>query len=515
MSQWLEKKSKVAAFYCVSSLNFALSKSFPSASKSSLQLLEAYNQNPPQKEKKEGWFNNLTDTLFNSWVKLNRCMSKSLEDVNNDFKRSQEDIEMQLASKYAYDTNHWVFSRENVQDLENITRLLHQTTSVINHLPWDVKLESLRRFSIIQDIVLFSHPDLLYYGSELDPSKKALKGSPESVNLLQGNLSKILTESQTYSRYATGIYGDFLNYVVSGKSRIKLLKIANKMNEFLKYTETKQEDILFSSWKSRPYSPVYVGVRNAPKKQIILVFRGTLHWADGITDCICHNAKISILREKTTGSLSIRLENPEEEIRNYPKKALMKLVGSTSARIPENYEVIASGHAHLGILLAALEAYEQIIGKLEAEFSHEECKDYELIVTGHSLGGGVATFMTLFLMAPPHYFKTTPLKRKISCYTYGTPPVFSQEFNNFFNTHNISVVNTVFSDDIVSRACLGSFKDLISIIKALAEIKDEHTIQRLQSLEKLRKKKIYSEEDAGLVEFACGMYFVSRNVKGL
>ena len=58
---------------------------------------------------------------------------------------------------------------------------------------------------------------------------------------------------------------------------------------------------------------------------------------------------------------------------------------------------------------------DKILAKLE-----ELPADYELVITGHSLGAGVATLLTILL----YHEKCFPKKQRIRCFAFAPPPTF-------------------------------------------------------------------------------------------
>ena len=96
-------------------------------------------------------------------------------------------------------------------------------------------------------------------------------------------------------------------------------------------------------------------------------------------------------------------------------------------------------------------------------------KDYKLVVTGHSLGGGMTIMMVLMLLIHPlRYFEEVPdLKGKIQGYTFGSAPTLSKQLEPFFDGFLVNVVNQY---DWVPRFNFGSIKDLIKLILEFEEM---------------------------------------------
>lgn len=104
--------------------------------------------------------------------------------------------------------------------------------------------------------------------------------------------------------------------------------------------------------------------------------------------------------------------------------------------------------------------------KLEETFAKLP-KDYRLVITGHSLGGGMTSVMTfLFLIHPLSYFKGKKLDDLIVGYSYGAPPTFDKVVAPVLENHLFNVVNHY---DLVPRLSFGSLKDLDKAIVSLNE----------------------------------------------
>ncbi|KAL3914084.1 MAG: hypothetical protein SGILL_006243 [Bacillariaceae sp.] len=77
------------------------------------------------------------------------------------------------------------------------------------------------------------------------------------------------------------------------------------------------------------------------------------------------------------------------------------------------------GVGHVAMSEVATKMWEltknEVLAKLE-----ELPDDYELVVTGHSLGAGVATLLTILL----YHQKCIPLKHKVRCFAFAPPPTF-------------------------------------------------------------------------------------------
>ena len=92
---------------------------------------------------------------------------------------------------------------------------------------------------------------------------------------------------------------------------------------------------------------------------------------------------------------------------------------------------------------------------------------YKLVVTGHSLGGGMTQALTfLYLMLPLKYFSNSDLKGRVQGYAFAPPPVFEKSAAPLLEDH---LVNVCHRYDVVPRICTGALKDLDAAIFALSE----------------------------------------------
>jgi len=83
--------------------------------------------------------------------------------------------------------------------------------------------------------------------------------------------------------------------------------------------------------------------------------------------------------------------------------------------------------------------------------------DYDVVITGHSLGGAVAALLALKLK------EEVP---GIQCYTFGCPPVCSPELA----TQSVGVVyNVVLNQDLIPRSCSRGYDRLLSEIEFTME----------------------------------------------
>jgi hypothetical protein len=83
-------------------------------------------------------------------------------------------------------------------------------------------------------------------------------------------------------------------------------------------------------------------------------------------------------------------------------------------------ESFCGGEAHAGMAKMARAVWEKASSTLKARIE-EHVSDYELVVTGHSLGAGVACLITFMVF----HEKLVPDHVKVRCFAYAPPPVFA------------------------------------------------------------------------------------------
>src|SRR5690606_18823009 len=107
----------------------------------------------------------------------------------------------------------------------------------------------------------------------------------------------------------------------------------------------------------------------------------------------------------------------------------------------------------------------------------QQFPDYGLVLTGHSLGGGVAAILSILLSAPgpngafyTSNYKTRdiqiPSGRQIHCYAYGPPACVCSRLRHLTRT---LITTTVFGADIVPSLSLGLIHDFYNVAVAFKE----------------------------------------------
>lgn len=107
----------------------------------------------------------------------------------------------------------------------------------------------------------------------------------------------------------------------------------------------------------------------------------------------------------------------------------------------------------------------------------EEFTEYGLVLTGHSLGGGVAAILAILLSVPSGGAFVTgaaaetdgvriPDGRKIHCYAFGTPACVSEELRRATRTLITTVVH---GNDVVPSLSFGIIRDFWTVAVAFKE----------------------------------------------
>lgn len=223
-----------------------------------------------------------------------------------------------------------------------------------------------------------------------------------------------LEDGLRYCRFSTAAYGRKLYYGIMSSGIMKLLKsVVSTDNTNLKiiskHCGVKKEDIITSKWFSSRYSPGHYLALDHEKKAVVFVLRGTFNYFDVITDLV---AKSYIYKE---------------------------------------------GAAHLGILLCAHMKMKEMFILIKKTL--ELCKGYKLIVTGHSLGAGVASLFTIL-------FNDIHPEIPVHCFAYGVPSILSLEVAQHPKIKSL-ITTFCMNDDIIPRLSFNSLFYLREVIDSI------------------------------------------------
>ncbi|XP_052816951.1 diacylglycerol lipase-beta-like isoform X2 [Mya arenaria] len=184
---------------------------------------------------------------------------------------------------------------------------------------------------------------------------------------------------------------------------------------FLKTSGVHTEDIVYASLKNGIYEIPFYVVIDRESNAVVIAIRGTLSLQDVVTDLVI-----------------------ERDDLNIPS---------------------VTGSGHKGILQSALYIQKTLQdgGIIQEAFNRAKCED--LVITGHSLGAGVAAMLTILL-------KTN--YPKVRCYAFSPPgELVSPEVCEWAED---VVCSVVLGDDIICRQGMLMMDDLkIQIITAINE----------------------------------------------
>ncbi|KAI8920928.1 hypothetical protein DFJ77DRAFT_425933 [Powellomyces hirtus] len=241
-----------------------------------------------------------------------------------------------------------------------------------------------------------------------------------------------------YVRFASGAYGtNFLKILGIGKAREFLIEHSaehdHNHQSFAFHTDVPVEHILTSSFRNpnalHPPSliaPVHYLVVDAKTEAVVVSLRGTLGLSDLITDL--------------TSSYSSFTTSDGH-------------VGKVHAGMLESAEKVARGPVRDAVM--------------EALKKHPT---FSLVLTGHSLGGGVAALLALiwsrktvdengdtaFHTCPNNGFPIRP----VQCFIYGPPAVMSLDLSHHYKS---LITTVVYRHDIVPCLSLGLIRDFRNV----------------------------------------------------
>ncbi|KAI5119748.1 hypothetical protein M0805_004080 [Coniferiporia weirii] len=222
------------------------------------------------------------------------------------------------------------------------------------------------------------------------------------------------------------------------------------------------------------YIPRYWVLTDHGRRQVVLVFRGTMSVNELAVDLTCDPAPFAPARSDgfpdgegegdsepivdMPGSLPFFSDSP-------PPSLKCKRESEDSEEEGETYDV------HGGILRMS-----RVMGAkgkplhLAVRRALYRNKGYELILTGHSLGAGVAALLALTWANPETCLTVRssgfPVGRKVSAYCFAPPCLVSPALSTLSNK---LITSFVYSHDIVSRLSLGSVRDMNRVASWLCE----------------------------------------------
>jgi len=218
-----------------------------------------------------------------------------------------------------------------------------------------------------------------------------------------------------YVRYSVGTYGQlglkFLGVVPYGA--------ASDSQSAFTYCSGNC-DVVMSNWQGEMYKQGFVLAIDRERRKIVLSIRGTIMPQDFVTDLCCKGVEVEVNGVK--------------------------------------------GMAHEGMLKSALVLDEELRNVVCDLAEAKRYKDFKVVLTGHSLGAGVAGILLGM------WQEEDRLREKMTCFGFGTPCIFSPEIARSLDDRMVTVV---LEDDMVPRFSLSSAKRMREAARKLWKSEEE------------------------------------------
>uniref|UniRef100_A0A7S2TJX1 sn-1-specific diacylglycerol lipase n=1 Tax=Lotharella oceanica TaxID=641309 RepID=A0A7S2TJX1_9EUKA len=252
---------------------------------------------------------------------------------------------------------------------------------------------------------------------------------------------EISRETHRYCLFATSAYGAIITAatgLLSADSRTRALRSrmeqgseAGMVRTICETTGISEEDVAFlrpayeTSSGHASLCPMHFVAIDSETKAVILSIRGTASLSDALTDLLCA-----------------------------PRKML-------------------GGVAHDGILRSAFAVLGHVSARL-VEILRDH-PGFKLVVTGHSLGGGVALVLALLLKAAQEQDRDgripkLPLDVLIEAYAFGPPPVFTP-LSELKQEWQQGIYTFVHGMDVVPRLSFVSVLETFRRLQAIDDLK--------------------------------------------
>lgn len=237
-----------------------------------------------------------------------------------------------------------------------------------------------------------------------------------------------LTSLSRHMKFAAAAYGSKSCKFM--KCHESLQYWTSDVDAIVSLTGIRPEDVLYmsqDSFTSTLYRPAHYCAIDHANDEVIVSIRGTLSIQDVLVDLVCQSEAFQ--------------------------------------SVHNDHSTLIEGRAHGGFLKSA-QTLANDLHELVATTLQQYPK-YQLVICGHSLGGGVATVLALLWARIPLF-----LSRNVRAISYASPCVVCNAISQapFTRRHVTSVVT---GDDVVSRFGLATFRELQSKLLALAKSDDD------------------------------------------
>jgi len=277
---------------------------------------------------------------------------------------------------------------------------------------------------------------------------------------------QLLHDLAHYAVYANAVYGWKMDLLALRWRRLHLMG-GGDVPALLRRTRLEPEDVVRAEWETSrtTHRPAYLIVRDHAERSIVLAIRGTWSPHDLLTDLCCLPRDFDSPHDTAAGSGSNNNASSSRHSKNCSNSSSSGSGGGVHPfssifdfkrlrRRRQQQQQRRSGHH--GMLQAARAVQRDVQDILEAELL-ERHPDYNLVLVGHSLGGGVAALLGTLLE------DTFPPER-LRVYLYGAPCVAPRTAQLHPN-----IVSVVTDGDPFSRLSLGHVADVSVALDILCQ----------------------------------------------
>lgn len=294
---------------------------------------------------------------------------------------------------------------------------------------------------------------------EIDPEKRLHPPLPPSRDLVS-NMTR-------YIKFANAAYG--------WKAELGLnrrIHFGDRRAILHKLDMISREDLVWVELKSKTGRPAFFVCLDRENRKIVVSVRGTLSMKDVLTDLCCGVKDLvpegplptrSILFRTWHRVLTLLFTSSRVRSENLDSLGLVPAGlserGSAAAAVSSSSVGVHSGFLD-GAKKISRRAKKEVTDLLE----QDEFRDYEIVITGHSLGAATAILLkSLWRDSFPH-------RNKITVFAYGVPCVGPI---NSFITHEKEVYSVIAEGDPFATISLGHLAELTHKVDYLCDNEEE------------------------------------------
>ncbi len=254
---------------------------------------------------------------------------------------------------------------------------------------------------------------------------------------------QLLDELAYYCTFANAAYG-WKGFAFCGR-----LHLGGDYRVLARSTGIDRRDIVTANWRSKANRPAYYIARDVKRKAIVLAIRGSFSPRDLLTDLCASSENFLVEDELQIGEIGY--------YRNFTTPRLI------------------FGRAHKGMVDAA-RTISAMTGKIVTD-ELEAHPDYNLVIVGHSLGGGVAAIIAAMWHRR--------FRNRVRSIGYGNPCVFPLNVTRIFD----NIITVEVSGDPFATISLGHFADSTKAISKLCQDKGmrDEILKRLDDVQNISR----------------------------